>query len=41
MEIEDYDEQLVRRLIAKVTMYDEMFEVELKSGLLVDIKRSK
>ncbi len=41
MEIEDYDEQLARRLIAKVTMYDEMFEVELKSGLLVDIKRSK
>ena len=40
-EIEEYDEQLVRRLIAKVTVYDEKFEVELKSGLSVDIKRSK
>ena len=40
-EIEEYDEQLVRRLIAKVTVYDERFEVELKSGLSVDIKRSK
>lgn len=40
-EIEEYDEQLVRRLIAKVTVYDERFEVELKSGLSVDIRRSK
>lgn len=40
-EIEDYDEQLVRRLIAKVTVFDDKFEVELKSGLSVDIKRSK
>ncbi len=40
-EIEDYDEQLVRRLIAKVTVFDDKFEVELKSGLSVDIQRSK
>ena len=40
-EIEEYDEQLVRRLVAKVTVYDERFEVELKSGLSVDIRRSK
>ena len=40
-EIEEYDGQLVRRLIAKVTVYDERFEVELKSGLSVDIRRSK
>ena len=40
-EIEEYDEQLVRRLIAKVTVFDDKFEVELKSGLSVDIQRSK
>lgn len=40
-EIEEYDEQLVRRLIAEVTVYDEKLEVELKSGLSVDIRRSK
>lgn len=40
-EIEEYDEQLVRRLIAKVTVFDDKFEVELKSGLSVDIRRSK
>ncbi len=26
-EIEEYDEQLVRRLIAKVTVFDDKFEV--------------
>lgn len=41
VEIEEYDEQLVRRLIAKVTVFDDKFEVELKSGLSVDIRRSK
>ena len=40
-EIEEYDEQLVRRLIAKVTVFDDKFEVELKSGLSVDVRRSK
>lgn len=40
-EIEEYDEQLVRRLIAKVTVFDDKFEVELKSGLSVDIRKSK
>ena len=40
-EIEEYDEQLVRRLIAKVTVFDDKFEVELKSGLSVDIRRNK
>lgn len=40
-EIEEYDEQLVRRLIAKVTVFDDKFEVELKLGLSVDIRRSK
>ena len=40
-EIEEYDEQLVRRLIAKVTVFNDKFEVELKSGLSVDVRRSK
>ncbi len=35
----EYDEQLVRRLIGKVTVYDERFEVEFKSGVKVDVER--
>ena len=34
-----YDELLVRRLIEKVTVYDERFEVEFKSGAKVDVER--
>lgn len=37
-EVLEYDEQLVRRLIEKVTIYDERFEVEFKSGTTVDRK---
>lgn len=33
----EYDEQLVRRLIEKVTVHDERFEVEFKSGTTVDV----
>ena len=33
----EYDEQLVRRLIEKVTVYEEKFTVEFKSGVAVDI----
>lgn len=36
-EVMEYDELLVRRLIEKVTVYDERFEVEFKSGTRVDI----
>lgn len=32
-----YDESLVRRLIEKVTVYEEKFTVEFKSGLTVDV----
>lgn len=35
--IADYDEQLVRRLIEKVTVYEDKFTVEFKSGLTVDV----
>lgn len=36
-EVLEYDEQLVRRLIEKVTVYDERFEVEFKSSMTVDV----
>lgn len=34
----EYDEPLVRRLIEKVTIYEDKFTVEFKSGLMVDVK---
>lgn len=33
----EYDEALVRRLIEKVTVYEDKFIVEFKSGLTVDV----
>ena len=38
-DITEYDEQLVRRLIEKITIYDEKVIVEFKSGTSVDIHR--
>ena len=38
-EVTEYDELLVRRLIEKVTVYDERFDVELKSGASISIQR--
>ena len=38
-EVTEYDEQLVRRLIEKITVYDEKVIVEFKSGTSVDIHR--
>ena len=35
--ITEYDEQLVRRLIEKVTVYEDKFTVEFKSGVTVDM----
>ena len=40
-EVTEYDELLVRRLIEKVTVYDERFEVEFKSGSKVDVERKR
>jgi|SRR5690554_654641 len=34
----EYDEQLIRRLIEKVTIYEDKFTVEFKSGLTVDVE---
>ncbi|HZK01748.1 MAG TPA: hypothetical protein VFC96_02680, partial [Anaerovoracaceae bacterium] len=33
----EYDEQLVRRLIEKIRIYEDKFTVEFKSGLTVDV----
>lgn len=38
-EVTEYDELLVRQLNEKVTVYEEWFEVEFKSGAKVDVKR--
>jgi len=34
----EYDEQLIRRRIEKVTIYEDKFTVEFKSGVTVDIE---
>ena len=39
VEVLEYDEQLVRRLIERVTVYGEKLEVEFKSGMAVDVER--
>ena len=36
--IAEYDEPLVRRLIEKVTVYEDKFTVEFKSGMTVDVE---
>jgi site-specific DNA recombinase len=36
--ITEYDEQLVRRLIGKVTVFEDKFAVEFKSGVTVDVE---
>lgn len=36
-ELEKYDEQLVRRLIEKVTVFEEKITVEFKSGVETDV----
>ncbi|UOO38356.1 integrase [Oscillospiraceae bacterium CM] len=33
----EYDEPLVRRLIEKVTVYEDKFTVEFKSGVTVNV----
>ncbi|WP_041715263.1 hypothetical protein [Acetivibrio clariflavus] len=37
-ELEEYDEQIVRRLIEKVTVFDDKLTVEFKSGVETYIK---
>ena len=38
VKISEYDEQLVRRLIEKIVVFDEKFVVEFKAGISFDIK---
>ena len=35
--IEEYDETLVRKLIEKITVYDDRCDVEFKSGIIVEV----
>lgn len=35
--IDEYDETLARRIIQKITVFEDHFKVELKSGVKVDI----
>jgi site-specific DNA recombinase len=36
-DITEYDEQLIQRLIEKVTIYEDRFSVEFKSGVTLDV----
>jgi site-specific DNA recombinase len=36
--ITEYDESLVRRLIEKVTVHEDKFSVEFKSGVSIDVE---
>lgn len=38
VEVSEFDEALVRRLIEKIMVFDDYFEVEFKSGVKVNIK---
>ena len=37
-EITEFDESLVRKLIQQITVYDDHFTVEFKSGITIDIE---
>ena len=37
-EIAEFDESLVRKLIQQITVYDDHFTAEFKSGLTIDIE---
>jgi site-specific DNA recombinase len=36
--IKEYDEKLVRRLIDKVTIHEDRFEVVFRSGIVVEVE---
>lgn len=37
-ELQEYDEQLTRKLIERITVFDNSLKVEFKSGVELDIK---
>lgn len=38
-DVTEYDEQLVRRLVEKIMVFDEKFVVEFKAGVTITIKK--
>lgn len=38
-ELTEYEEQYVRTLLEKITVYDDHFIVEFKSGMSIDVNR--
>lgn len=38
-EITEYDEELVRKYIKQIKIYDDMFEIKFKSGIEINIER--
>ena len=36
--VAEFDEKLVRRLIEKVTVYEDRFAVEFKSGVMIEVE---
>ncbi len=38
-ELTKYDEQMVRKYIEKITVFDNCFEVEFKAGLKIEIEK--
>lgn len=39
MEVTEYDEELVRKYIKQIKIYDDKFEITFKSGIEVNIDR--
>ena len=39
IEIESYDEELVRKLIDKIVVYEEKLKVMFKSGIEIELER--
>ena len=38
-ELTEYDTQMVRKYIERITVYEDRFEVEFKAGIKVDVER--
>ena len=36
--VDDYEEALVRKLIGRITVYDDYFTIEFKSGIEIDLR---
>ena len=36
--VEEYEDALVRKLIERITVYDEYYTVEFKSGIEIDVR---